>query len=149
MRKIHPHESRPCRKEDGAERKWQVNGFIEDTSGIIAWCDSNEDAARVLRDLNSFCCDEGYSHSLYIEGEEKEFEGFNVTQLASFSPNTNAFDNDAYNMGMQIATKEGESSTVAGKRVLLMRGRHFNRSFNYIIIVDEETGKRIKITIPK
>lgn len=61
---------------------------------------------------------------------------FEVEQLADIPASSNPFHHDLYNMGQKF-----------GKNLLLMFGNYDTEHCGYLILVNTDTGKRIKIFI--
>ena len=65
------------------------------------------------------------------------YNGFKVVELDSFPTNSNPFHHDSYNMGQQIGTN-----------ITAMFANHSTEKMRYLILVDNKTGKRVKIFMP-
>lgn len=61
---------------------------------------------------------------------------FTTEELPPFPPNSNPFHHDAYHMGDYIA-----------KNVAIMFATHPSERATYIIIINRETGERLKVTL--
>lgn len=59
-----------------------------------------------------------------------------VTKLESFPPCANPFVHDAYNM-----------STAIGNNVVVMYDKHPSEHASYLIVVNKETGERLRIDV--
>ena len=59
---------------------------------------------------------------------------FKIKKLSPFPPNSNPFCYDAYLMG-----------TTIGSNVTVMMGCHESERCNYLIVVNTETGERLRI----
>jgi hypothetical protein len=57
-----------------------------------------------------------------------------VTELESFPPNANPFEHDAYNMGTSI-----------GSNFCVMFDKHPSARADYLIVINKETGERLRI----
>lgn len=57
-----------------------------------------------------------------------------IQVLKSFPPNSNPFHHDGYHMGTQL-----------GSNVTVMHENHSDKFMRYLIIVNTETGDRIRI----
>ena len=57
-----------------------------------------------------------------------------ITKLESFPPKENPFWHDLFHMGQAV-----------GKNIMIMYSQHENN--NYIIVINTDTGERIKITM--
>ena len=60
-----------------------------------------------------------------------------VIEMTPFPPHANPYREDAYHMGVSI-----------GKNVKVMMSNHDDEICRYLIIVNIETGERLRITIP-
>ena len=54
----------------------------------------------------------------------------------SFPPNSNPFNHDAYHMGITLGTN-----------VTIMYEKHTNEKHDYVIVINTETGKRLKVVL--
>jgi hypothetical protein len=64
--------------------------------------------------------------------------GFEIIEKDSFPPKKNPFHYDEYHMGTSL-----------GNNLMVMYSKHSNEQQPYIILVNIDTGKRIKILIEK
>ena len=143
---IHQSEGRPMKDNKGNNMPWMVCGYIEIkgesiTSGVIAWCFSEEDAKLQEEKIREHYRLFGALCHLYIEGVEAQLDGFSVAQKSAFPPG-NAFHHDSYNnMGQQIGV------TKTGERIMLMHANHSTNVCEAFVVVNEKTGKRIRVSI--
>ena len=61
-----------------------------------------------------------------------------IEKLKPFPPNSNPFRHDAWNMGQAM-----------GKDLHIMFANHASEDCKYLILVQESTGKRVRINIPQ
>ena len=59
-----------------------------------------------------------------------------ITKLPSFPPNSNPFYNDAYHVG-----------TTIGTNLMAMMENHPDKRCKYVILVNTETGERIRVDV--
>lgn len=59
----------------------------------------------------------------------------NTSEMDPIEPGTNPYLSDAFNMGMTLGTN-----------VVVMFGNHQNEECKYLIVVNTETGERLRIT---
>lgn len=57
-----------------------------------------------------------------------------TTRLPDFPPGSNPFEYDMYHMGIPV-----------GRNIIIMMGNHDNEICDYLIVVNTETGERIRV----
>jgi hypothetical protein len=67
-----------------------------------------------------------------------------VKKLMSFNPGENAFNQDFSNMGTMLGIINPGAGEV-GNRILAMMSNHNFQKMDWVIIVNEATGERIRI----
>jgi len=77
-------------------------------------------------------------HALNCPDRPKGIDGFTVSNLLSIEAGSDPMREDIFNMGMKLA-----------KDVTLMFPNHPSEEARYLIIIDEKTGKRLKVTFER
>jgi hypothetical protein len=81
----------------------------------------------------------GYKEKYQVKGDSMSIlkNHMRIVSLDGIPPNSNPFDHDMYNMGTRIASN-----------VMVMHETHPTQKAKYIIIVNTETGERLKVEFP-
>jgi len=73
------------------------------------------------------------------EGENlQELEGFRFEMMEPIPAGENPFVHDSFHMGERL-----------GNNIMAMFSNHSHEEMRYLILIDQNTGKRIKIHMPK
>lgn len=67
---------------------------------------------------------------------QQECEGFVFEPRSEFPPNSNPFHHDYYHMGVKI-----------GENIYVMFAKHSDEVHDYVILVNTQTGKRVKVAL--
>lgn len=79
----------------------------------------------------------------YFKEKEKVYK-MKVTKLESFPAGENVFKIDVSNMGVQLGVIEGEKGIIGG-RIFAMMSNFPSEVMDWVVIVNEFTGERIRI----